>query len=658
MSRIGTSLIRTTTLMSSESLLNQLRRTQVGLFEAERAISSGKSVNSPSDAPHLTSGILLLREQLAAREQHTRNLTHASGMLNISDQALADVTDITLEARSIAATQIGVTSNADTRANQATVVEAQLQALIDIANRQIQGISLFGGNRSGAPGENVFVDFLGGVRYIGSSDENLRGDFGIDAHISFNTNGQTAFGGLSSRIISQIDVDPQATAATSISEVNGAQNIPVRLGTVSLQVNASQTNVDLSTADTLDDIVTRINDAINNINPAAGALAITGGGFELSSGVGHTVTITDLVAGQTAKDLGIDISATGGATTAGVDLGVQLTRLTQLADLGVAVDFASGLTVTQGSTTKVADFSTATTVEDLMNVIDQLDLGVRMQINEDKTGLNIVNEVSGLAMSIGETAGGTTAGDLGLRTMGTQTQLSDFRFGLGVETEPGKDDFLIDLHDGSSFSVDIDNVNTVGELLTAISTAATTAGLTVGAIGAGGTDINIGLATSGNGLMFEDGTAGAGDFRVQQMNTSLAATHLGIYTNAGAGSTITGTDEATVRTDSVFTHFMNLRDSLATNNESGITLAGGNLETSIDKLTRARADLGVRTQRIEQLSERSAQLKLMEQSLLSEMQDADLTEMITRFTQLQQQLAAGLQVGATNLQLSLLNFLR
>ena len=55
MSRIGTSLIRTTTLLSSESLLNQLRRTQVSLFETERAISSGMTVNTPSDAPDLTS---------------------------------------------------------------------------------------------------------------------------------------------------------------------------------------------------------------------------------------------------------------------------------------------------------------------------------------------------------------------------------------------------------------------------------------------------------------------------------------------------------------------------------------------------------------------------------------------------------------------------
>jgi len=48
----------------------------------------------------------------------------------------------------------------------------------------------------------------------------------------------------------------------------------------------------------------------------------------------------------------------------------------------------------------------------------------------------------------------------------------------------------------------------------------------------------------------------------------------------------------------------------------------------------------------------------MEKTTLSDLQDADLTEVITRFTQLQTQLQASLRVGAQNLQLSLLDFLR
>jgi flagellin-like hook-associated protein FlgL len=51
-------------------------------------------------------------------------------------------------------------------------------------------------------------------------------------------------------------------------------------------------------------------------------------------------------------------------------------------------------------------------------------------------------------------------------------------------------------------------------------------------------------------------------------------------------------------------------------------------------------------------------MKLAEQSLLSGLQDADVTEVITRFTQLQQQLQASMQAGAQNLHLSFLDYLR
>lgn len=44
--------------------------------------------------------------------------------------------------------------------------------------------------------------------------------------------------------------------------------------------------------------------------------------------------------------------------------------------------------------------------------------------------------------------------------------------------------------------------------------------------------------------------------------------------------------------------------------------------------------------------------------MFSNLQDADLTEIITRFTQLMQQLEGSLSVGAQNLRLSLLDFLR
>jgi len=97
---------------------------------------------------------------------------------------------------------------------------------------------------------------------------------------------------------------------------------------------------------------------------------------------------------------------------------------------------------------------------------------------------------------------------------------------------------------------------------------------------------------------------------------------------------------------------------LDTDDSSGITLAGEKVERDIERLASVRAGVGVRSRRVEQQQRRSEELKTTEQTMLSEIRDADLTEMITRFVQLQQQLQASLQVGSQNLQLSFLDFLR
>lgn len=642
---------RVSTQMSSDALLARLRQTQRELFEVQRQITTGESFARASDIPDKVSTIMFLERRLDERKQQTDNLTFAKNVLNTADQALGDASNILLEARDIASSQVGVGSDTTTRATQAVVIDEQITAMIDIANRQFADLSVFGGNNGAAPEGRVFEEFLGGIRYRGAG-ANLTNDVGTLRHEDFTSNGVAAFGALSSRVRSEVDLQPQPSAATRLTQVFGANGNGINKGPVVVNVNGSEVTVDLATADTLGDVATRVNDAIDSVNPAAGALSIAGDGFSLSANGGFNISIGESGQGITASDLGIDLdTGAGPAAVNGPSVRTKLTLGTRLADLGTAVDFASGLSITQGEQTKTADFSGATTIEDLVNEIDSLGLGLRLAINDTADGLDLVSEVSGVALSVGEN-GGTTAQDLGLRTLGADTRLSEFRFGLGVEAVEGEDDLTISLHDGTSFGVDLTGAQTVDDVINAINAAATGAGLTLGV------DFTAGLAATGNGFVFDDLTAGGNDFRIANANTSLAGTHLGIVGNAGGGATLAGQDNAQVRVENAFTHLINLRDALTSDSTSGITLAGGGLEEDVDRIVAARAVIGVQARRIEDQDVRSQDMKLAEQSMLSTLKDADLTEVISRFTQLQTQLQASLSVGAQNLQLSLLDFLR
>jgi len=650
MSGINSIFARTSSLMMGDQLLSRLRTTQLELLEVQKRISTGKDVLRPSDDPAHVSSILFLRGMQREREQQDRNLQHALSSLNNIDAALHGATDVLLESKTVALSQIGVGSDENTREAQAEVVDAQLKSILDIANRKINDLALFAGNGGLVRGQQTFEEFLGGIRYNGTRD-NLRGDVGLLEAQTFTSNGSDAFGALSTRVKGSIDFDPQAAAAVRINDIGGATLEGVTEGTISVTVNGTAVTVDLTNLDTLDDVTTRVNDAIDSVLVGAGTLAISGESFELTGVGANVVTIADPGTGRTAADLGIELSSTGGVADTGAVLNVKLTEQTALADFGAVVDFASGLTITQGATTKTADFSAATTVQDLINVIDRLNLGLRMEINDAGDGIDLLSEVSGLELSVGEN-GGTTADDLGIRTYSAVTQLSDFRGGLGIEPVDGEDDIEILLHDGTTFTTNADGLSTVGELITAIDTAATAAGLAVGV------DFDVDLATTGNGLVFTDNTAGANDFAIRDTNISLVATQLGIKTNAGAGATITGQDATKVRVENLFTNLIDLRDALANNDESGITLAGSRIESDLDALTQSRATVGIEARRIEDQQIRSVEMSIAEASMLSEIQDADLTEVITRFSQLQTQLQASLQIGSANLQLSLLDFLR
>ncbi len=650
---------RTSTNMLTSMLMNTLQKTQSEMAKRQLEIATGIRVHKPSDAPADASAIQAVQGQLEMRQQWDRNLSHAATTLDNTDAALGDVAGILHDAKGIASSQIGIGSDAETRAAEASVIEGQIQGLMEIANRRSAGVSLFAG-RSGGSDEPPFEDFMGGIRYTGAG-ENMTTNVGLQEPIAINSNGHESFGALSARVVGKVDLDPAAMEKTKLNDMRGVQGEGIRRGEVALTVNGEKLNVDLSSADTAGDVLTRVNDALGKLGADADSqLALVDGRFELTAAAGDDVAIADPSGGQAAKDLGIDLSA-GGSTATGGELDPKLTEMTSLDAFRADGALNGELKITMGATTKVADFSEAETVRDMANEIDRLNMGLRLSVSEDGRGLTLITDVSGLELSIGEVEDGSTAGDLGLRTFGEQTALSDFQFGMrGVNAEEGKDDFAIHLKDGSSFEVNIDGAVKVADVIEKIEQAAADAGLDVGRPGDGGTDFNVGLAVEGNGLQLEDHTDPAPDgrFRVEQLGQSLAASDLGIARDMGEESTLIGEDKAKVRVESVFTHLMHLRDALKDDDESGIVFAADRLEDDVDIVTQAQANVGIRGQRVAKQQERSEELKIAENIMLSDLRDADLTESITKFMQLQQQLEASLRSGSLGMQSSLLDFLR
>lgn len=186
---------------------------------------------------------------------------------------------------------------------------------------------------------------------------------------------------------------------------------------------------------------------------------------------------------------------------------------------GVAIDLDSGFEITVGDTTKHVSLRGAKTVEDLINAVNGTNLGAYAQINDQRNGLVLGIRQAGVTFSIGE-SGGTTATQLGLRSMSRETRLSDLNFGRGVSTQPGTD-FTITRRDGTSFAVDVSSAKTIGDVLDRINNHPDNQNST--------NQIVARLATTGNGIeITQDNPTGSGLLSVQRQAGSRAAQDLGL----------------------------------------------------------------------------------------------------------------------------------
>ncbi|MEM7228262.1 MAG: flagellin [Planctomycetota bacterium] len=669
MSSIPNNLARVPQILSNQVIRSSLLRTQQALLRSEVQLASGFQVNRPSDDAAAASAISVLDDVIERRDQRLRNLAHADAVMNNLDAALGDVSNLLLEAKGIASSQIGLGSTPETRESQAAVIDAMLNEVFNIANRQYQDIHFFGGSQTDT---QPMEDLLGGIRYRGQGSGMIT-DLGIAREFPITLSADAAFGAMSSRIEVARDLNPSLTGDTRLDDVNGAIGFGVRLGSIFANVNGNQVTIDLGNAHTLADTATMLQDAIQqelDTNFPGETIAVQidpvlGQGLEITTSAGATVTFSDISAEATAADLGLTQTFSGGTTTVAGDLNAQITGQTLIQSLDGLTSPLGSVRLENGGQRRDLDLSSATTVQDIMNAVEGLNLGIRVEISEVGDRLNFVNELSGSAMSIGEVAGGKAATELGVRTFALDTSLDLFNSGLGVDivagsvnpvtglADPDRDkDFQITLKDGRSFDVDLAGALTVGDVLSMINTAATNAGVVTGA----GLEFVARLASDGNGIVMEDNTVGTMT-TVASMNGSFAAENLGILGNE-VSAIFAGEDRASVQVDGVFTRLINLRDALMRDDERGITFAGDRLDADIDRVARARATVGVRANRVTTTVNRQEDLRIQDQALRSEVRDLDFTEAAIQFTALQQQLQAALATAGQVTSLTLLDFLR
>ncbi len=646
-------ITRTSFSLQTVSLLDSLRSSTLKLFLEQNRVATGSRFLTPSEDPVGSGLAIQMTEVMDRQDQILKNIRYADSFLSSTDAAVGEISTLLTDAHSIALEMVNSFASQDERDSMAQVIQSIIRELVMVGNRAYGDVSLFGGQQTNRP---PFAEENGGVVYTGD-EGSLTSHVDRFLNAEFNVPGSEVFGALEGKVTGCVDLNPALTGDTRLSDLGGTTGNGIDksgLLQISLDSPATMFTVDLSTADTVGDVIDMINDAASQAGLTVGAgmdfnasynAALNG--FQISVGAGN-VAVTDVGGGATARDLGL--TGSGAGSIAGADLNVRLTPMTTVNSLfgGPPGAALGSIIITNGTLSATVDLSSAATIQDVLNAINNAGVKATAEINADGTGIDVINRVSGLEMRIGESGDGSgTAELLGIRSMYAGTLLSDLNNGQGVEFRSGHNDLVITTHDGSTFEFSLEGSSTVQDVLDKI-TAAT------------GGAVTASLALTGNGIRLVDNTVGGGTFSVSRgQDLSSAIDGLGLEKST-TGNEIVGDDVNGIEPASVFSALMELYEALVTGGpeaEQQITRAGARIRDFIDHSVRVQGRVGARSQAMNTRLQLTEDAVVATQALLSEVKDLDYTEAITRFQQAQTTLQANLMTGARLMQLSLMDYI-
>lgn len=368
--------------------------------------------------------------------------------------------------------------------------------------------------------------------------------------------GQTAadLGILKSVVASTFDGDSvyRVTSDFNLSQINDGNGITTVSGSDDFQItvaDASTIDINLDTAQTVGDMVDLINN--NGSNGGKVTAAITANGeLSLTDNTvgGSTFEVAALNSSLAARELGIETTAPGGTITGALSGGLNSVLLRSLnggVSSGGTILNAGSVYIEDGAGGNATiDFSSANSLDDVIDLINANgSIQIEASLDDTKTGIQIkdLSAASGTSIEIQDVSGNlagflkidavladskhtVSSGSLDLRYINEETSLSTYaKNGKAVSTGS----IRITDRDGTSFNVNLSDsttTKTVGDVLTKINEAATTAGA----------QINARLNDTGDGFIVESTGGSSFDVKVEDLSGGTVATDLGIK---GSGTT-------------------------------------------------------------------------------------------------------------------------
>lgn len=396
----------------SSILVGDLNRSLTSLLEQQRMAGSLQRVNSYADDPRAVSAIQRLNSLIAMNDGYLSNVSRSRTLVDGTDIALQDLSEILADARVIALRESSSLANSETMSNSAYEVDALLGRMLEVLNSSIEGHYLFAGQRTDtAP----FVRSGGTVVYVGDNGE-ISGRTGPNSTMILNIPGDIFMGSQAASLGGLVNLGPALRDTTLLADLNLGEGW--QAGSISITVgNGTNYRVDLSDAVTVDDVIRLIQ--IGTKGAVTAAIAADGQGLVINGN--GPLTVGEVDGGSTAISLGIN-AATDGGTLRGSDIRSAPDRGTPLTDIPALtgnLPLGSLEIRWEGGITNL-DLSSAQTLGDVMDLFGGAVPGMELLLQD---GFLQVVGPSSAVFSILDADATQTATALGISGEGTPVRL-------------------------------------------------------------------------------------------------------------------------------------------------------------------------------------------------------------------------------------------
>ena len=642
--------------MISNQVVHNLSRNISRFYELQNQMSTNRRINKPSDDPMGTIKALSYRERLSNITQYMDNISMAQVRLQTAESALNDINDILSATSEIAVQMSNDTYDATARAAAANDVQAHLDRLLEAINMQLHGDYIFSGYKTTTA--SISKVQLGGV-YQG--DDGLI-EYSIDAgaKLQVSISGAELLTNPFRVLGEDADLNVGISGMTTLDSLHGGNGVDLTVGTFEI----TDENLGITATINLETIppATTIGEALNKINAQLGIAGIDN----------LTAVIGD-------EGNNIRLVATDDATTPTVSMATSLANLHG----GNGIDMQTGRLLIHNAADSInvtIELDGAETLQDVKAAIEaQLaSAGVNnivVDINAAGNGLQIAdNNGVQLDLIVAEVDDvGTTAADLGL--LGNVGALL-----AGTDLEPQPAFTVAESGPGQTTAADLGilgelNYNLIGSDLdpqvlgtSELSTLGNSLGLDLGefVIAQGINTVTInptaeGLTTvqdlldrinsTGLSVTAAINAAGTG---IQITNDDPTRTLLVKSNDESDAAGVLGLSGST----DVLGNVILLSEALADDNRELVEQLIGPLAEALNEILDQRAAIGAKVVRAEVTLNRLRQSEVNYTKLLSEVEDADLTEVLTDLAMQENAYTAALQAAAKIIQPSLLDFMR